>query len=759
MSKTKTILFVFVALLLADNACPQQSGGGRPGGYSRRNTRLAGAAAQQKEQSVIPDQQSRGGRPGGYSRRSMRLAGAAAQQEEQSGIPEVTISFIPFDEKEKIKYEDAVERAKTNDSEAFYWLAYYFLRGEGVGENHDAAGKFLQRAVDACHAKACYLAGLYHEYYSLLDEHNRFVWGSNGLLPDNERRAIERVLQKAGIYGPGSISLKMPKRDDSNNAQTCRPRRLGQRDNTINCCCTNDVATGFVISLYSTTVKGGLSYATNDIARLKRTIAKCRERIAVETEAREKAQKKGAAALNLLMDGEGIPGVTIPFIPFNEKDKIKYEETIERAEKNDAKAFFWLAYYFAKGESVDRDGDSALKFLKKAADANDPIACYTLGLLLENDGLQNEDGYSVGDRETERGFRNLHFNLRPFGAAAWYTPVSRDGNKCLTNKVAVAHVESLYQKAVAGGLSYATNDIARLHRKVAECERRITQKKMEQNARLANAEKAKALIRDSKEENKKRQEEETGKQDETRRRWDRYRQEQEFWSSWPTSVDDDTLKQLISDVEKKFNCTFIPYIMTHRVIIRNGLLRPTAPAPHSTNTWFRTSGKALIVQHNETFQKIDSEGRIVAWGFDINETDLEEFRYFESEKEKRLAPLRSKWAKERGMSLEEAMQKYKVWEEQSRMSPLPPPPSSRLSGLAMARARRQARLQAEAREAEKRRQEAEPQMQKEREREKKEREQAAEERKAQLEQLMQIQKELRLQREEKIRREQENGRP
>ena len=98
MSKTKTILFVFVALLLADNAFPQQSGGGRPGGYSRRNTRLAGAAAQQKEQSVIP---------------------------------EVTIPFIPFDEKEKIKYEDAVERAKTNDSEAFYWLAYYFLRGEG----------------------------------------------------------------------------------------------------------------------------------------------------------------------------------------------------------------------------------------------------------------------------------------------------------------------------------------------------------------------------------------------------------------------------------------------------------------------------------------------------------------------------------------------------------------------------------------------------------------------------------------------------
>ena len=279
------------------------------------------------------------------------------------------------------------------------------------------------------------------------------------------------------------------------------------------------------------------------------------------------------------------------------------------------------------------------------------------------------------------------------------TPISWNGNGCLTNKVAIAHVESFYQKAVDGGLSYATNDIARLHRKVAECERRIIQKELARKTRITNAEKAKALIRDSKEENDERQ----------------------FWSSWPTSVDDDTLKQLISDVEKKFDCTFIPYIITHRMIIR-----PTASVPHSTNTWFRTSGKALIVQHNETFQKIDSEGRIVAWGFDINETDLEELRYFESEKEKRLAPLRSKWAKERGMSLEEAMQKYIVWQEQNRMRPsqptrllnlnnrpglnAPSPNSRPFSGLEIARARREARLAKERRE----RQEAE-QMQKGRE--------------------------------------------
>ena len=101
---------------------------------------------------------------------------------------------------------------------------------------------------------------------------------------------------------------------------------------------------------------------------------------------------------------------------------------------------------------------------------------------------------SVGDRETSKGFHNMSFSLEPFNAPLWQPSVSQDGNKCLTNKVAVAHVESLYQKAADGGLSYATNDIARLHRKVAECERRIVQKEEEKKARITNGEKAKLLI-------------------------------------------------------------------------------------------------------------------------------------------------------------------------------------------------------------------------------------------------------------------------
>ena len=434
----------------------------------------------------------------------------------------------------------------------------------------------------------------------------------------------------------------------------------------------------------------------------------------------------------------GIPGVTAPFIPFDKKNKIKFDDAVERAKNNDAKAFYWLSYYFAKGECVDRDVDSAQKFLEKAVDANNPVACYTFGLLLENRVLQNEDGRSVGDRETGRGFENLHFfNLRPqrfrpqrFSlaqplVAAWHTPFSWNEDRCLTNKVAIAHIESFYQKAVDGGLPYATNDIARLHRKVTECERRIVQKKIDQEkkkvdqgTRIANAEKAKALIRDPKET----QAEECNKQ------------QREFWSKWPNEIPNDALAKLVSGVERKFNCVFRP----HNAF---GIIHSHGRIESSTNTWFHANGKSLIINlDNGTFQKIDSEGRIVTWGFSENRTDLEEVRYLESEREKLLNSLRSDWAKERGMTLDEAVRKHQEWIDSCPVQPLRRPAGLIRPGLSRPGLNHEpvTRLAAE-------------QAKKEREQARKDRELAAEERRAQLKQLMQIQEELRRQREEKIR--------
>ncbi len=516
MAKMKTVLGFFVVLLLAGNAFSQL----RPG--LRRPNGLA--------------------RPLG--------AASAAQEEVQSGTPGVTAPFVPFDEKDKIKYEDAVERAKKNDSEAFYWLAYYFINGEGVEKNREAAGKFLQKAVDACNAKACYLAGVYHENHNICDNKwNTAYWGSD-ILSWSEKSELRDTLNKAGITNGHECTLPIPvkiKRDIVPG--------LGKRY----CSYTNEVATGYVIGLYSIAIKGGLTYATNDIARMQRTIAKCRERIAAETE----AKAKGADALSLLVD----------------------EDT----------------------------------------------------------------------KKTEAAKQ---------------------------------------------------------------------------------------------------------KEDEERRR--QYEKEREYWATWPNAIDDDT--QLISEVEKKFNCVFRPHAHGTRPLFTSHGELVSSNNTWLTNTWFRENGKSLIVNlGNGTFQKIDSEGRIVAWGVLHNRTtDLKEFKWYEEEKEKRIKLLRTKWAQERGMPLEEAIQKHKKWTESNPRPGLLRPGLQRPgglfrpglsrpglnqepTGLEIARARREERLKAE---AEQQRQAAE-QAKKMREQERKERELAAEERRAQLAQLMKIKEELRRQREQK----------
>ena len=232
-----------------------------------------------------------------------------------------------------------------------------------------------------------------------------------------------------------------------------------------------------------------------------------------------------------------------------------------------------------------------------------------------------------------------------------------------------------------------------------------------------------------------------------------YEKERNYWSSWPRTLSAEEMALLNVDFENKFNCFFLKPNLR-----RPGLMRPgvgSTSANSRTNTWVQGCGKSLIVFHganNDFFQKIDPNGLIVACGLSENQTDLKELKWYEEEKEKRLVPLRSKWAKERGMSLEEAMQKYKAWQEKNRNSSVPPqlnrllnspnrprhnastPNNRPRSGQEIARARRTARLEAERKEAERH-----------------EREASAEERKAQRQLLMQLGEEVQRRREERER--------
>ena len=472
----KTVLVVFTALVLAGNAYSQL----RPKGLPRRSTAEAPSTA--------------------------------AKEEGQCGIPGVTAPFVPFDEKDKIKYEDAVERAKKNDPEAFYWLAYYFLNGDGVEKNVESAGKFLQKAVASRNANACYLTGLYHYGYSLKNEHGHILYydgshrGNNTerLISQKEQDNIYGVLKDARMFG-GISSLQIPDQEIGNqqvhhNPPTNTPdiRRRGK--SKMNCCFTNDIATGYVIGLFQTAAEGGLTYATNDIARLKFTIAKCRERIIFE----EKARAKGAVALNLLADMNGgvlgspsedkdgislkkiIPGVTAPFIPFDIKWQIKYEEAVERAKQNDGEAFYWLAYYFAQGNEVVKDLKSSGHFLQRATELKNVNACYLAGLCLEMSNLCDENGLNALQRNgllPVSEVNEIHKRLADAGASAIILQlperISPAFNHSLgsrywyTNDVATGYIIGLYSAAVKGGLAYATNDIARLKRAVTKCRERI----------------------------------------------------------------------------------------------------------------------------------------------------------------------------------------------------------------------------------------------------------------------------------------------
>lgn len=417
----------------------------------------------------------------------------------------------------------------------------------------------------------------------------------------------------------------------------------------------------------------------------------------------------------------GIPGVTAPFVPFYEKDKIKYEDAVERAKKKDAEAFYWLAYYFLNGDGVEKDLKAGEKFLLKATELKSANACYLTGQCFEMYRLCNEKGDTgllnellpsnearkISDKHFRAGIICTKLSLKmpeaivPDFHRAWKC-------YCYTNHAATEYVIDLYLTAVKGGLTYATNDIARLKKSIVKCHERVVASGIARGKGVA-ALKLLASTNDKAKDIppwKKRLEE-------RRQQNDKIKRELEYWSSWPNKIDDEALRQLVSEVETKFNCVFIPY---------------------STNTWFCKNGKALVINTlGATFQKIDAEGRIVAYGLNKNRTNLEEFKWYEEEKEKRLESLRAKWANEHGMTLKEAIQKHNDWNASRPTSMgLPRHPEGLIRpGLSR------------------------PEC----EQEKKEREQAAEERKAQLEQLMQIQEELRRQREEQIRREHENGRP
>lgn len=489
----------------------------------------------------------------------------------------------------------------------------------------------------------------------------------------------------------------------------------------------------------------------------------------------------------------GIPGVTAPFVPFDEKDKIKYEDAVERAKKNDPEAFYWLTYYFLNGDGVVQNWNAAGKFLQKAVDLGNAKACYLLGLYHNEYSLTHEhsgNSSTKGPIPVEANDILIEAGINGRIASLQIPkPKTNDPQKgnhvqipnrllnlnnrhnrgcCFTNEVMTGYVIGLFTSAAKGGLVYATNDIVRLKRTIDCCRKCIVSEVKAQKALVESQKKIQAksaaaldLLDETREEEKK------------RKQGERYDQWSAYWSSWPTTLSSEERTRLLCETERKYNV----------IISGDGTFDGT------TNTWHRGEGKSLIIITDDLYRKIDQDGLMVACGSLHHFTELDEIKWYDAEVKKRLASLQKGWAEEHGMTLEESIRKHKEWASSRPTGPRllnlnnrpgfnslrrpglarSPRPASgpglvqsqRPTGLEIARARRQGRIDRQNAEAEQRRQAAE-QAKKMREQERKERELAAEERRAQLEQLMQIQEELRRQREERAkreRREHENGRP
>lgn len=385
-------------------------------------------------------------------------------------------------------------------------------------------------------------------------------------------------------------------------------------------------------------------------------------------------------------------GVSSPFVLFNELGKMDYQTAVAKAKDNDPQAYYWLSYYFAKGEGVERDGDVAGRCLEKAASLGNPDANYAKGLLLEKQsfGLPY-DNYL--------GYFTVDYSIY---IAGW-----RRGHQLDVNSDAdVASVVELYNRAVSGGLTFATNDIARFKQKIsvkrgeiskAESLKCATSEVLESLGLAERTTKHNAQKKAADEKAQKNAAEESARKAEEEKRQkveaDK-KAEQEFWATWPKEVSGFAGDILIA-CEKELGT-----VVEHK---------------GSNCVWSSTCGKSYISRNHLShpwcnrddgiWTKYDKDGKLVKVGQAKN---FSEYVWMTNRAERMTVERRRSWAEEHNMSYEEAVKKYEVYLEKQpslvrRMRGQQGTPTRAMGSLRERRAIREAELAAEKAEREKER--------------------------------------------------------
>jgi len=362
---------------------------------------------------------------------------------------------------------------------------------------------------------------------------------------------------------------------------------------------------------------------------------------------------------------------------FDAQKAMPYADAAEKAKENNPEAYYWLSYYFSKGGEVNKDGKVAWKFLLKADELGCSEASRAVGRIHEMESLKkgrNRHCSFAVDWSTDDGRSPLHsFDVD-------YRECKQLENGSWTNETATTYVESFYNKAIKGGIEDATNDLARLHKKIVDAKARIEKekedrrkaeekKKEEKRVRDENSAKALALLPPEKP--KEEVQPKGGRSNLLGGRMGSLRErralraqqeaaeanlspeekaERELWSTWPEDIswDDSTIIKACSE---KLNVVISGWD-EHGKICYGGI----------DGGWTRGCGKCLLdggdsgVERAANYWvKYDSSGTLVKAGSHEN---FEEYIWMTNRAACVTIENQKQWAQEHGMSYDEAVLKF-----------------------------------------------------------------------------------------------------
>lgn len=486
------------------------------------------------------------------------------------------------------------EKAVQNDPDALYDLSIECLRQNVMADN---AFRYFQRAVDAGSVKAQLVMAIgLHETQS-----------------DWERGIrLERFDETLGRYS-----------------------RFGGENHfhRIVIQTEGDVIRDKIRMYYNHAISSGYKCVTNLLAILEQDVVRATNE---DAERRVKEKERAELEKKLRLMEARQTGKSAPFVPFAEFEKMEYAAAAKGAKGNDGASYYWLAYYFWKGEIVRRDHAIVSECLRHAVALGYPQACYVLGMMHECWGLVDEWGACIEDPDLVKGFPDYYYLSRGSAPRDWMPDSEFPSSGCVTNVAATTYIISLYSKAVQGGFPYATNDIARVNRKARDCEMRIANRLKDEKQRNDGEKAAMELL------------EGVSGLERREERGDAQKAQadvkmQEMWESWPMRLDETELLGIKKELEERFRCSF---------------------ADGTTTVWKVASGKSCICFCSRNFaMRINAQGMIE----EVAPADsFEEIRAMRNERERVLCEKQSKWAKDHDMTLEESMKKYEEWRRRPR---------------------------------------------------------------------------------------------